>query len=221
MEIGVDKLFDLSKTIAAGVFSGVRYPWEILEGLRKFILKLGPMLPEDMFYCAGEGIWIARDAHIASSACLNGPMIIDSDAEIRHGAFIRGSVVVGKKTVVGNSTELKNCLLCDCVQVPHFNYVGDSVLGAHAHLGAGVITSNVRGDRRDVVIHAEQDYHTGLRKLGALIGERAEVGCNSVLNPGTVLGRDCMVYPSSCVRGWVPEKCIFKTNGRIVPKREA
>lgn len=220
MQIEIRDLFDLSKTIAAGFFEGKRYPWEGLPGLADGIRALGATLSREEYDHPDAEIWIARDAKVAPTACLNGPLIVDHGAEIRHCAFIRGSAVVGRGAVVGNSTELKNCVLFDGAQVPHFNYVGDAVLGARAHMGAGAVTSNVRSDGKNVVVHADVDIETGLRKLGAMLGDRAEVGCNSVLNPGTVLGRDCIVYPTSCVRGVVPEGHIHKADGRIVRRRE-
>lgn len=220
MNIEIGNLLDLSATIAAKLFEGKRYPWEVLPELAAFIRALGASLPEAEYRRAGEAVWTARDALVAPTACLNGPLIVDRGAEIRHCAFVRGSAIVGKGAVVGNSTELKNCVLFDGAQAPHFNYVGDAVLGARAHLGAGAVTSNVRSDKRDVVVHAGADIPTGLRKLGAMVGDRAEIGCNAVLNPGTVVGRDAIVYPASCARGVIPENHIFKGAGAIVARRE-
>ena len=218
--IEIRQLFDLEKTIAAGLFAGRRYPWEVLGDIKAFILELGPTLDPAKFDHPAEDIWIAKDAKVAPTACLNGPLIVDEGAEIRHCAFVRGSAVVGKGAVVGNSVELKNCVLFDGVQVPHFNYVGDSVLGFKAHMGAGSVTSNVRSDKRDIVIHADSGIATGRRKIGAMLGDRAEIGCNSVLNPGSVVGRDCIVYPTSCVRGVIPENHIYKDAGHIVIRKE-
>ena len=218
--IEICQLFDLEKTIAAGLFAGRRYPWEVLGDIKAFILELGPTLDPAKFDHPAEDIWIAKDAKVAPTACLNGPLIVDEGAEIRHCAFVRGSAVVGKGAVVGNSVELKNCVLFDGVQVPHFNYVGDSVLGFKAHMGAGSVTSNVRSDKRDIVIHADSGIATGRRKIGAMLGDRAEIGCNSVLNPGSVVGRDCIVYPTSCVRGVIPENHIYKDAGHIVIRKE-
>ena len=216
----VSALLDLNHTIARALFEGKEHPWEVLPGLSDWIRAKGAALPADEYDQIGEDVWIAKDADVAPTAYLNGPLIVDHGAEIRHCAFVRGSAVVGKNAVVGNSVELKNCVLFDEVQVPHFNYVGDSVLGHRAHMGAGAVTSNVRSDKQNVVVHAQRDLPTGLRKLGAILGDRAEVGCNSVLNPGTVLGRDCIVYPTSCVRGVIPERSIFKNSGAIAPRAE-
>ena len=208
--IEIRHLFDLERTIAAKLFEGRRYPWEVLGDIKAFIEALGPTLDPEVFDHPSDNIWIARSAKVAPTACLNGPLIVDEGAEIRHCAFVRGTAIVGKGAVVGNSVELKNCVLFDGVQVPHFNYVGDSVLGYKAHMGAGSVTSNVRSDKRDISIHADADIPTGRHKIGAMLGDRAEIGCNSVLNPGTVVGRDCIVYPTSCVRGVVPERHIYK-----------
>ncbi len=216
----IKDLFDLEHTRAASLFEGARYPWEVLGKIKGYILQLGATLSPEEFDHPAEDIWIAKDAKVAPTACLNGPLIVDSGAEIRHCAFVRGSAIVGKGAVVGNSVELKNCVLFDGVQVPHFNYVGDSVLGWKAHMGAGSVTSNVKSDKRNIVIHAGEGIETGLRKIGAMLGDRVEVGCNSVLNPGTVIGRDCIVYPTSCVRGVIPEAHIYKDAGNIVPRKE-
>lgn len=220
MNLEIKNLFDLSRTVARDLFEGKRYPWEVLPEIREAILKLGPTLPEEEYEQVAPQVWVARDARVAPTAVLGGPLIVDHGAEIRHCAFIRGSAIVGRNAVVGNSTELKNCVLFDGVQVPHFNYVGDAVLGERAHMGAGAVTSNVRSDKKNIVVHANPDIPTGLRKMGAMLGDRAEVGCNSVLNPGTVIGRDCIVYPTSCVRGVVPENHIYKGAGDVVPRRE-
>ncbi len=217
-QLEIASLFDLSHTLAAELFEGKTYPWEVLKDIKGFILKLGATLDPAAFDHPAEDIWIARDAKVAQSACLNGPLIVDSGAEIRHCAFVRGSAIVGKNAVVGNSCELKNCVLFDNVQVPHFNYVGDSVLGYKAHMGAGSVTSNVKSDKKNIVIHAGAGIETGLRKIGAMLGDRVEVGCNSVLNPGTIIGRDCIVYPTSCVRGVVPEKHIYKRGEGITER---
>lgn len=219
-KIEIVNLFDLSHTLAAELFEGKQYPWEVLKEIKDFILKLGARLDPAMFDHPEEDIWISRDAKIAPTANLNGPLIVDSGAEIRHCAFVRGSAIVGKNAVVGNSTELKNCILFDGVQVPHFNYVGDSVLGYKAHMGAGSITSNVKSDKQNIVIHIGRGMETGLRKIGAMLGDRVEVGCNSVLNPGTIIGRDCIVYPTSCVRGVIQENHIYKGAAAIVARRQ-
>ena len=216
----IDRLYDLRETIAAAVFEGVEYPWEVLPKIKDFIIELGNSLPEDCYEKRGENIWIAKSAKVAPTACLNGPLIIDEDAEVRHCAFVRGSAIVGKGAVVGNSTELKNVILFNKVQVPHYNYVGDSILGYKAHMGAGSITSNVKSDKTLVVVHCEgRECHTGLKKFGAMLGDNVEVGCNSVLNPGTVIGRGSNIYPLSMVRGYVPENSIFKDADEIVTKR--
>ena len=219
--ISIRELFDLEHTIAASLFDGLTYPWEALSLLEPYILKLGPTLNGEAFIKQGEDIWIAKDAVVAPTASLHGPLIIDRGAEIRHSAFIRGSVIVGKGAVVGNSTELKNALLFDKVQVPHYNYVGDSILGYAAHFGAGVITSNVKGDKSLVVIRdGEQRYPTNRKKVGAFVGDFAELGCNTVLNPGTILGRRSQVYPLSSLRGCLKADMIWKGEGRVMPRQE-
>ncbi len=219
--VDIASLLDLQHSIAAALFEGKTYPWEVLGELSDFILRLGARLPADQFDHPAPDIWIARDASVAASASLTGPLIIDRGAEIRHCAFIRGSVIVGKGSVVGNSTELKNALLFDAVQVPHYNYIGDSVLGHHAHFGAGSITSNVKGDKSQVQIKAGgQVFATGRKKVGAIVGDFGEIGCNAVLNPGTIIGREATVYPLCSVRGLVPAGCIYKGEGRCVPREE-
>lgn len=217
--ISIENLYDLEQTIAKDIFTGVTYPWEVLSKIKDFIIELGKNLPNDIYEEKGENIWIAKSAKVAPTACLNGPLIIDEEAEIRHCAFVRGSAVIGKGAVVGNSTELKNVILFNKVQVPHYNYVGDSVLGYKAHMGAGAVTSNVKSDKKLVVVKKEdQRIETGLKKFGAMLGDYVEVGCNSVLNPGTVVGRNSNIYPTSCVRGVIPECSILKNNGEIVKK---
>lgn len=216
----VNELLDLSKTIAAPLFEGKTYPWEVLSEISDFIIALGNTLPEDEYEKRGENIWVARDAKVFDSAYIGSPCIIDSGAEVRHCAFIRGSAIVGKNAVVGNSTELKNAVLFDNVQTPHYNYVGDSVLGYRAHMGAGSITSNVKSDKTPVVIkNGDEQIETGRKKVGAILGDGVEIGCNSVLNPGTVLGRGASVYPTSCVRGVVPENAIYKSKDDIVLRK--
>ncbi len=213
-------LYDVTQTIAAELFMGKEYPWEVLPDISKFILKLGESLDPEKFDKAGENIWIAKSAKVAPTACVNGPCIIDEEAEVRHCAFIRGNAIVGKGAVVGNSTELKNVVLFNKVQVPHYNYVGDSVLGYKAHMGAGSITSNVKSDKTLVVVKAKEgQIATGLKKFGAMLGDYVEVGCNSVLNPGTVVGRCSNIYPTSCVRGCIPANHIFKNSREVVEKR--
>ncbi len=216
----IKELFDLDKTIAARLFDGKTYPWEVLDGIKDFILALGATLPEDEYDHPSEGVWIAKDAAVFPSAYIGSPCIIDHGAEVRQCAFIRGSAIVGKGAVVGNSTELKNVVLFDKVQVPHYNYVGDSILGYKAHMGAGAITSNVKSDKTLVVVKdPDGPVPTGRKKVGAMLGDNVEVGCNSVLNPGTVIGRESNVYPTSCVRGVIPAKHIYKDKDNIVPKK--
>lgn len=198
------------------------YPWEVLGKIHDFIIELGNTLPDDRYEKRGENIWIARTAKVAPTACLNGPLIVDEEAEIRHCAFVRGNAIVGKGAVVGNSTELKNVILFNRVQVPHYNYVGDSILGFKSHMGAGTITSNVKSDKTLVVLKSAEgeELATGLKKMGAMLGDFVEVGCNSVLNPGTIIGRNSNVYPLSSVRGFLPEGSIYKRQGEIVTKIE-
>lgn len=219
--ITVADLYDLKETIAAELFENVTYPWEVLPKIHDFILELGSRLPEDKYEKRGEDIWIAKNAKVTPTACLNGPLIVDEEAEIRHCAFVRGNAIVGRGAVVGNSTELKNVVLFNKVQVPHYNYVGDSVLGFKAHMGAGSITSNVKSDKTPVVVKKGENIHieTGLKKMGAMLGDHVEVGCNSVLNPGTVIGRESNVYPCSSVRGVVPARSIYKKKTEILEKR--
>lgn len=215
----ISNMYTLSETIAAGLFEGAEYPWEVLPKIHDFILELGKGLPADKFEKRGEDIWIAKSATVAPTACLNGPLIVDEDAEIRHCAFVRGNAIVGKGAVVGNSTELKNVVLFNKVQVPHYNYVGDSVLGFKSHMGAGSITSNVKSDKTLVVVKsADEKIETGLKKMGAMLADHVEVGCNSVLNPGTVIGRNSNIYPTSCVRGCIPANSIYKNEKEIVEK---
>ncbi len=214
----VQTLFDLEHTIAAEYLSRFFYPWQGLKGLKDAILSLGRNLPREEYMELGADIWVHHTAQIAPTASINGPAIIGPYTEIRHCAYIRGSALIGEHCVVGNSTELKNVILFDRVQVPHYNYVGDSILGYRAHLGAGAVTSNVKADRSPVTLRGEGRIETGLRKLGAMIGDYAEVGCNAVLNPGTVLGRNSTVYPTTCLRGVIPANCICKNDGTIVPK---
>ncbi len=214
----VNELFDLQKTMAAALFEGYEYPWQVLGGIGDFIMEAGPTLPAERFTNPAEGVWIAKSARVAASASITGPCIIDEDAEVRHCAFIRGNAVVGKGAVVGNSTELKNAVLFDKAQVPHYNYVGDSVLGYRAHMGAGAITSNVKSDKTPVVVKCPDEHaDTGRKKVGAMLGDAAEIGCNSVLCPGSVVGRGSSVYPLSRVRGQVPAGSIYKAEGNIVP----
>ena len=215
----ISNMYTLEETIAKDYLAQFTYPWEALAGIGDYIKELGKTLNPDVYEQKGEDIWVAKSAAVAPTACLNGPLIIDENAEIRHCAFIRGNAIVGKGTVVGNSTELKNVILFNSVQVPHYNYVGDSILGYKSHMGAGSITSNVKSDKKLVVVHTgEGNIETGLKKFGAMLGDCVEVGCNSVLNPGTVLGPNVNVYPTSSVRGYVPAAHIFKAQDRIVKK---
>lgn len=217
-ELTIEKLYDLSHTAAAPLLSGFTYPWEALAGIKAFLLQLGPTLSKDEYEQRGENIWIAKSAKIYPNNYIAGPCIIGPETEVRPGAFIRGSALIGSGCVVGNSTELKNVILFDNVQVPHYNYIGDSILGYKSHMGAGSITSNVKSDKTLVVVHAGEDLLTGLKKFGAILGDHVEVGCNSVLNPGTVIGRGSNVYPTSSVRGFVPADSIYKAKGNIIKK---
>ena len=217
--IRVENMLTLEETIAKDLFDGATYPWEVLPKIGEFIKELGKTLPADQYNQVGEDVWIAKSALIFPSAYIQGPAIIDEDAEVRHCAFIRGNAIVGKGAVVGNSTELKNVVLFNKVQVPHYNYVGDSVLGYCAHMGAGSITSNFKSDKSMVKVHAEEEeIETGLRKFGAMLGDDVEVGCNSVLNPGTVVCKNSNIYPVSCVRGVVPANSIYKNKTEIIKK---
>lgn len=214
-------LYDLSHTLAAPLLEKTEYPWEALDGIKDFILTLGPTLPKDEYDEVKPNVWVAKDANVYPSALLNAPCIIGHKTEVRHCAFIRGSALVGDGAVVGNSVEIKNAILFDGVQVPHFNYVGDSVMGYKSHMGAGSVTSNVKSDKTLVVVKdGTEEIATGRKKFGAMVGDLVEVGCNSVLNPGTVIGQDSNVYPTSCVRGTVPPKSIWKNNGKITAKHD-
>lgn len=215
----ISDLFDLDKTIAKDVFEGCVYPWEVLSKIKEFILNLGATLSLEEYDHPQEDVWISKTAKIFPSAYIGGPCIIDHDAEVRHCAFIRGSAIIGKKCVVGNSTELKNVILFDNVQVPHYNYVGDSILGYKSHMGAGSITSNVKSDKTLVKIkNKEEEIETGIKKVGAFLGDNVEVGCNSVLCPGTVIGRNSNIYPVSRVRGVIPENHIYKNENEVIVK---
>lgn len=212
-------LFDLTHTLAADLLERTEYPWEALGEIKQFIIEIGRTLPADEYEEVSEQVWIARDAKIYPNNYIAGPCIIGHETEVRPGAFVRGSALVGSHCVVGNSTELKNVILFDNVQVPHYNYVGDSILGYRSHMGAGSITSNVKSDKKLIVVRCgEERIETGLKKMGAMLGDGVEVGCNSVLNPGTVIGRNSNVYPTSCVRGTVPANCIWKNNGNVIEK---
>ena len=217
----VKENYSLDQTIAKDIFNGVTYPWEVLPKISNFILELGATLSEDEYEKRGENVWVAKSAKVAPTAFINGPAIIGKHAEVRHCAFIRGNAIVGEGAVVGNSTELKNVILFNKVQVPHYNYVGDSVLGYKSHMGAGSITSNVKSDKKLVVVKAgEEKIETGMKKFGAMLGDEVEVGCGSVLNPGTVVGNHSNIYPLSSVRGFVPANSIYKKQGEVVTKEE-
>ena len=215
----IENLYTLTETIAAPLFEGCTYPWELLPKIKGFILELGKTLDPEVYEQRGEDIWIAKSAKVAPTAFIAGPAIICPEAEIRHCAFIRGSAIVGEGAVVGNSTELKNVILFNKVQVPHYNYVGDSILGYKAHMGAGSITSNVKSDKKLVIVKdGEVRYETGLKKFGAMLGDCVEVGCGSVLNPGTVVGPNTNIYPLSSVREVVPAHSVYKKRGEVADK---
>ncbi len=213
-------LFDLSHTIAADYLAQFEYPWEALSGIKNHIEQLGSTLNPDEYNQVSPSVWVHKTAKVYPSAYLGAPCIIGPGTEVRHCAFVRGSALVGADCVIGNSVELKNVIIFDNCQVPHYNYVGDSILGFHAHMGAGSITSNIKADKRNIVVHSDPEIPTGLRKMGAMLGDYTDIGCDSVLNPGTVIGRWTNVYPLSCVRGIVPEKSIYKSGAVIVDKEE-
>ena len=219
-ECKINNLYNLDETIAKSLLEKNEYPWEVLPKIKDFIIELGNSLSEEEYEKKGENIWIAKSAKVAPTAYINGPTIIGKEAEIRHCAFIRGNAIVGEGAVVGNSPERKNVILVNKVQVPHHNYVGDSILGYKSHMGAGSITSNVKSDKKLVIVkNGEEKIETGLKKFGAMIGDNVEVGCGSVLNPGTVIGRETNIYPLSSVRGVVKEKSIYKNKNEIVEKK--
>lgn len=216
----IENMYDLSETIAADYMKTAEYPWELLEGLSEYIKKKGASLDPEKFDHPAEDVWVAKSAKVAPSAYLGAPLIIDEEAEVRHCAFIRGSAIVGKGAVVGNSTELKNVILFNKVQVPHYNYVGDSILGYKAHMGAGSITSNVKSNKTLVVVKdGKEKIETGRKKFGAMLGDQVEVGCNSVLNPGSVIGPRTNIYPLSMVRGVIPSDSIYKNKNEITEKK--
>ena len=218
-ECKIKNLYNLEETISKPLLENLTYPWEALPKISEFIIKLGEKLDSEVYELKGENIWIAKSAEIAPTAFIKGPAIIGENAEIRHCAFIRGNAIVGNKAVVGNSTELKNVILFNNVQVPHYNYVGDSILGYKAHMGAGSITSNVKSDKQLVIVKkGKETIETGLKKIGAMLGDNVEVGCGSVLNPGSVIGKNTNIYPLSSVRGVVPENSIYKNKNEIVEK---
>ncbi len=217
--ITITELYDLSHTAAKDYLSKFTYPWEALKGISNFIIELGKTLSSEEYDNPSENVWVHKTAKIFPTAYLGAPCIIGAGTEVRHGAFIRGSALVGENCVVGNSVELKNVILFDNVQTPHYNYVGDSILGYKSHMGAGSITSNVKSDKTNVVIKSgNENIETGIKKIGAMLGDYVEVGCNSVLNPGTVVGSNSNIYPTSCVRGVIPSDSIYKTGGVIVHK---
>ncbi|MBR6580278.1 MAG: UDP-N-acetylglucosamine pyrophosphorylase [Ruminococcus sp.] len=218
--VKIAELYDLTHTLAAEYLNGFTYPWEALKGIGDMIISLGNNLNSDEYDNPSENVWIHKTAKIFPSAYVGSPCIIGANTEVRHCAFIRGSALVGENCVVGNSVELKNVIIFDNVQTPHYNYVGDSILGYKSHMGAGSITSNVKSDKTNVVIKsADETIETGIKKIGAMLGDYVEVGCNSVLNPGTIVGRNSNIYPTSCVRGVVPENSIWKTGGAVVSKK--
>ncbi|MCI8848116.1 MAG: UDP-N-acetylglucosamine pyrophosphorylase [Oscillibacter sp.] len=220
MELNIEKLLDLSHTLAGDYLATFTYPWEALAGISDLILELGPRLNPEEYAEVTQNVWVHKSAQVFPSAYLGAPCIIGPETEVRHGAFVRGSALVGASCVVGNSVELKNVILFDGVQVPHYNYVGDSILGYKSHMGAGAITSNVKADKKPVVIKdGENLYETGRKKVGATLGDFADIGCNSVLNPGTVIGRRTSVYPLSSVRGAVPPDCIYKAAGSVAERQ--
>ncbi|MDY4138765.1 MAG: UDP-N-acetylglucosamine pyrophosphorylase [Eubacteriales bacterium] len=217
----IRELYDLDHTLAGEYLAQFTWPWEALSGIKEMIVRLGETLDPAEYTQVSPQVWVHKTAAVAPTAYLGAPCIIGANTEVRHCAFIRGAALVGENCVVGNSVELKNVILFDHVQTPHYNYVGDSILGYYSHMGAGSITSNVKSDKTPVVVHGQgEDVPTGLKKMGAMLGDHVEVGCNSVLNPGTVIGRNSNIYPLSCVRGVVPERSIWKTGGVVVHKRD-
>lgn len=216
----INEMYDLEHTLAKDYLKQFTYPWEALKGIKDFIITLGNSLDKNEYIETSEHVWVHKTAHVFPSAYLGAPCIIGPETEVRHCAFIRGSALVGANCVVGNSVELKNVIIFDHVQVPHYNYVGDSILGYYAHMGAGSITSNVKSDKKLIVLHEDgNELETGLKKIGAMVGDYTEVGCNAVLNPGTILGRNCIVYPTSCVRGVISENSIWKNDGIVIKRK--
>lgn len=218
-DLMTEKILDLSQTIAADIFKEILYPWEALPKISEFIIKIGNTLPKEEYEQRGESIWVAKSARIMPTAYLGGPLIIGPNTEVRHCAFIRGSAIIGENCVIGNSSELKNCIIFNHAQVPHYNYIGDSILGYYSHLGAGAKTSNLKSDKTNVKIRLdEESIETGIKKFGAIVGDHVEVGCNAILNPGTVIGRETIIYPLSMVRGYIKNNSIYKNQNEIVDK---
>ena len=217
-QIKIVDLMTLDETIAKPYLMQFTYPWEALAGIHDYILELGPTLPKDLYDEVSEHVWIAKSAKVFDSAYIGAPCIIGENSQVRQCAFIRGDALVGNNCVVGNSAELKNVIISNNCEVPHYNYCGDSILGFHAHMGAGSITSNIKADRKNIVIKGTQHYETGRRKIGAILGDYAEIGCNAVLNPGTIVGKNSQIYPTTCVRGVIPSNTIVKVNGEMKAK---
>lgn len=217
-QVKIKELFTLEETIAKDYLEQFTYPWEALAGIHDLILKIGPTLPKDKYDQVALDVWIAKSATVFDTAYIHGACIIGENTQVRQCAFIRGDALVGDNCVVGNSAELKNVIIFNNCEVPHYNYVGDSILGFHAHMGAGSITSNIKADRKNIIIKGENTYETGRRKIGAILGDWVEVGCNAVLNPGTVVGKNSQIYPTTCVRGIIPSETIVKNNGEKIAK---
>jgi NDP-sugar pyrophosphorylase family protein len=215
----IQDLYDLNETIAAELFEGLTYPWEALPKIGDFIKTLGATLSDEEYEKVGENVWIAKSAKVFDTAYIGAPCIIGENTEVRQSAFIRGDALVGNKCVIGNSAELKNVIISNNCEVPHYNYCGDSILGFHAHMGAGSITSNVKADRKNIVVKGSKNYETGRRKIGAMLGDWAEIGCNAVLNPGTIVGKNSQIYPTTCVRGVIPSDTIVKVDGEQIEKK--
>ncbi len=217
-QVKIAELFTLEESLAGEYLKQFTYPWEALSGIHDLILAIGPTLPKDRYEEVSEHVWVAKSAKVFPSAYLGAPCIIGENTQVRHCAFVRGDALVGDNCVVGNSCELKNVIIFNNSEVPHYNYVGDAILGFHAHMGAGSITSNIRSDRKNIIVHGRVNYETGRRKIGAILGDWTEVGCNAVLNPGTIVGQRSMVYPTTCARGVIPSDSIVKSTGEIIAK---
>ncbi|MDO4620202.1 MAG: UDP-N-acetylglucosamine pyrophosphorylase [Lachnospiraceae bacterium] len=219
-QVKIADLFTLEESLAGEYLKGFTYPWEALSGIHDLIIRIGQSLPKDRYDQVEENVWIAKSAKVFPSAYIGGACIIGEETQVRHCAFIRGDALVGDHCVVGNSAELKNVIIFNNCEVPHYNYVGDSILGFHAHMGAGSITSNIKADRTNIIVKGEEEYVTGRRKIGAILGDWVEVGCNAVLNPGTVVGQHSMIYPTTCVRGIIPSNTIVNQKGEKKAKRD-